>query len=101
MGIYIEIMKYNYPKGSQKITRKKTNDMGGIRHVAFEVKDILQAFKFIEKQKGMTMINTSPQYGPPEELTPFPFYFLYCVDKYGVQWEFEQGRPIGLIKGIM
>jgi purine nucleosidase len=47
------------------------------------------------------MINDSPDYGPPEELTPVTITFFYWLDPWGVQWEMEEGRPIGEIKGII
>ncbi len=100
-GIYLELMQYNSPKGSSNTEKKNTNDIGGIRHIAFEVKDIKKAFDHIKNLPGAFMINESKEYGPPEELTPFPIKFFYWIDKYGVQWEFEEGRAIGQLKGIV
>ncbi len=41
-------------------------------------------------------------YGPPQRLTPDPQTFFYWLDPYGVQWEFEQGRPMArVINGIV
>jgi len=79
----------------------KTNDAGGPRHIAMAVKDAGKMFEFLKSQKGVTMINTSSEYGPPQELTPFPISFFYWIDPWGVQWEMEQGRPIGKINGII
>ena len=38
----------------------------------------------------------------PEEITPYPYKFFYWIDPWGVQWEMEQGRPVGrVVKGIV
>jgi hypothetical protein len=31
---YLELFRYRYPEGDQSIHRRKTNDLGGIRHGA-------------------------------------------------------------------
>jgi catechol 2,3-dioxygenase-like lactoylglutathione lyase family enzyme len=46
MGVYLELFTYHHPKGDQTIHRRKTNDLGGIRHVAVEVPDALAAPAF-------------------------------------------------------
>jgi hypothetical protein len=46
------------------------------------------------------MINDSPEYGPPEYLDPVKIKFFYWLDPWGVQWEMEEGRPIGNLRGI-
>lgn len=94
-GVYIELMAYHFPEGSQQITYHKTNDLGGIRHVAIEVTDIKAVFEHLKKQPDVKMINPSPDYGPPRELGSSGVYFFYWLDPYGVQWEMETGRPIG------
>ncbi|MGD1895105.1 MAG: VOC family protein [Cyclobacteriaceae bacterium] len=101
VGIYLEIMKYNYPVGERAFTVKRTYDMGGVRHIALEVVEIEQLFEHIKRQEGANLINPSEKYGPPEMLTPVPVKFFYWIDKYGVQWEFEQGRPVGDMRGIV
>lgn len=46
------------------------------------------------------MIDPSESYGP-EPLGQFPIAFFYWIDPWGVQWEIEQGRPIGSMMGIV
>jgi hypothetical protein len=32
----------------------------------------------------------------------YPYKFFYWIDPWGVQWEMEQGRPLGrVVKGIV
>ena len=99
-GLYIELMKYHSPVGTQEITYRKTNDLGGIRHVALEVSDAEKVFYFLKQQADVKMINESLQYGPPEALVPIAIKFFYWLDPWGVQWEMEEGRPIGNMRGI-
>ncbi len=54
----------------------------------------------IRKTTDIKMITESSQYGPPEELTPVTIKFFYWLDPWGVQWEMEEGRPIGSLRGI-
>ena len=100
-GIYIELMTYRHPAGSSEIMIRNTNDMGGIRHTALVVSDAVKAWEYLKQQPDVRMINESPDYGPPEELTPTPITFFYWLDPWGVQWEMEQGRPVGEIRGII
>ncbi|NOX70239.1 MAG: hypothetical protein GXP15_13705 [Gammaproteobacteria bacterium] len=99
-GLYLELMKYHLPVGSQEVLYRKTNDVGGIRHVALEVSNAEKVFEFLKQQPDVKMINESSQYGPPEELTPVTITFFYWLDPWGVQWEMEEGRPIGNLRGI-
>jgi len=99
-GLYIELMKYHAPVGEQEITYRNTNDLGGIRHVALEVSDAEKVFYYLKQQQDVKMINQSEQYGPPEELSPVTIKFFYWLDPWGVQWEMEEGRPIGTMRGI-
>lgn len=99
-GLYIELMKYHLPVGSQEIIYRNTNDLGGIRHVALEVSDAEKVFSYLKQQSDVKMINESAEYGPPEELTPVKIKFFYWLDPWGVQWEMEEGRPIGNMRGI-
>ena len=39
IGLYLELFTYHHPEGDQTIHRRKTNDLGGIRHMALEVAD--------------------------------------------------------------
>ena len=100
-GIYLELMTYRYPAGSGEVIYRNTNDMGGIRHVALEVSDAVRVFEYLKAQPDVRMINPSPDYGPPEELTPVTIKFFYWLDPWGVQWEMEEGRPIGDARGIV
>lgn len=114
-GVFFELFEYHHPKGSQTIKRAKTNDLGGIRHVCFNVGNIDEAFQTL-KNKGVEMINQSPEYKPYKidriETDGFNYFdpeleknigekqrvcdmisgirYFYFVDKYGVQWEFEE-----------
>jgi len=99
-GLYIELMKYHAPIGSHEIIYRNTNDLGGIRHVALEVSNAEKVFYYLKQQPDVKMINESSQYGPPEELTPVTIKFFYWLDPWGVQWEMEEGRPIGNMRGI-
>lgn len=105
-GLYLELMRYHYPKGNPAITIKNTNDMGGIRHVALEVTDALVAFEYLKDQPGVTMVRypdketKDEEIGPPLTLDPFPMAFFYWRDPYGVQWEMESGRKRGDLRGI-
>ncbi len=101
--IHLELMMYEYPKGCQDIDYHKTNDVGGIRHVALEVSDAVAAYNWLKDQEGVTMIKPVREgYGPPQKLSPDPQTFFYWLDPYGVQWEFEQGRPMArVINGIV
>ncbi|MDH4074009.1 MAG: VOC family protein [Gammaproteobacteria bacterium] len=100
-GIYLELMTYRYPVGSTDVIYRNTNDMGGIRHVALEVSDAVRVYEYLKTQPDVRMINASPDYGPPEELTPVTIKFFYWLDPWGVQWEMEEGRPIGNARGIV
>lgn len=99
-GLYIELMKYHLPVGSQEIIYRNTNDLGGVRHVALEVSNADKVFYYLKQQPDVRMINESERYGPPEELSPVTIKFFYWLDPWGVQWEMEQGRPIGNMRGI-
>lgn len=99
-GLYIELMKYHFPVGSQEVVYRNTTDLGGIRHVALEVSDADKVFDYLKQQPDVKMINESEQYGPPEYLLPVTIKFFYWLDPWGVQWEMEEGRPIGNMRGI-
>ena len=99
-GIYIELMTYRFPVGSSEVVYRNTNDMGGIRHVAMEVSNAEKVFYYLKEQPDVKLINDSPDYGPPEELTPVTITFFYWLDPWGVQWEMEEGRPVGSVRGI-
>jgi len=105
-GLYLELMRYHYPKGDPDITIKNTNDMGGIRHAALEITDVQAVFDYLKEQPGVTMVRypnkktEGEEPGPPMTLDPFPMAFFYWRDPYGVQWEMEGGRKRGYLRGI-
>ena len=51
VGVYLELFTYHHPKGDQTIHRRKTNDLGGIRHVAVEVPNAVAAYVFIPQRQ--------------------------------------------------
>ncbi len=107
IGVYLELFTYRHPQGEQAIHRRKTNDLGGIRHVAVEVPDAVAAHAFIRFQqhaygKRGLRIDLLGEGHIPEEITPYPYKFFYWIDPWGVQWEMEQGRPVGrVVNGIV
>jgi inosine-uridine nucleoside N-ribohydrolase/catechol 2,3-dioxygenase-like lactoylglutathione lyase family enzyme len=99
--LYLELMTYRTPKGSEKIpVQPKTYDLGGPRHIAMEVSNCKEVFSYLSEQEGVTMINRSSNYHPVK-LDGFPITFFYWVDQYGIQWEMEEGRRIGTSRGII
>ncbi len=100
VGLYLELFTYRHPVGDHTIHRRRTYDLGGIRHVALEVPDAVAAHQFIRvqqqdyEQRGLH-IEILGQDHIPEEITPYPYKFFYWIDPWGVQWEMEQGRPVG------
>ena len=117
-SVFLELMEYHAPKDNSQIEYKKTNQLGGPRHIALRVKNIDEAFAYLKKQDGILMINTSDEYKPfrIDNIQPHEFYFFdkskeasadekqkvcdivsqiryfYFLDKYGIQWELEQGH---------
>jgi catechol 2,3-dioxygenase-like lactoylglutathione lyase family enzyme len=107
IGLYLELFTYHHPRGDQTVHRRNTNDVGGIRHVALEVPDAVAAHAFIRAQqqayesRGLH-IDLLGQDHIPEEISPYPYKFFYWIDPWGVQWEMEQGRPVGkVVNGIV
>lgn len=115
--VHLELFCYHNPTGTQNINYYRTNDMGGPRHICLRVTDINAAFDSL-KNKEITLINQSVEYKPfkIDTITPEAFFFydktldadlnekkkvcniigntryFYFIDKYGIQWEFEQGH---------
>ena len=86
----LEIFRYYEPKGKNRLDDiPKTQDVGGIKHVSFEVEDIEAAFHFLKSQKGVRMVSDSEAY-VPKAVEPFPFKFFFWIDPFGVQWEVEE-----------
>jgi catechol 2,3-dioxygenase-like lactoylglutathione lyase family enzyme len=52
VAVYLELFAYHHPKGDQTTHLRKTNDLGGIRHVALEVPDAVAAYTFIRFSAG-------------------------------------------------
>ena len=98
-NLYLELFFYYEPSGDMKIPIFNTNDAGGIRHIAVEVSDAVDTY---DKLKASNHQGTFITKDTPIPLDPFPYTFFYWIDRYGVQWEFEQGRPVeyGHIAGI-
>ncbi|WP_325893441.1 nucleoside hydrolase [Grimontia sp. NTOU-MAR1] len=100
-GIYIELMHYRKPQGSSELPpQPKTYDLGGPRHIAMEVANCNEVFHYLKEQEGVRMINPSEDYHPVE-LDGFPITFFYWIDRYGIQWEMEEGRRVGVSRGIV
>jgi catechol 2,3-dioxygenase-like lactoylglutathione lyase family enzyme len=91
INLYLELFYYYKPVGDLNITLKSANDAGGVRHVALEVLDAVETYNTLQgmDHKGIFITKETPI-----PLDPFPYTFFYWIDKYGVQWEFEQGRPV-------
>lgn len=116
-NFYIELMQYHTPDGDKTVHYRKTHDMGGPRHICLKVDNIEESFDFLKTQE-VRFITDHPEYMPYKisEITPeqFRFYddhkeqdaagkqkvcdmignirYFYFIDKYGVQWECEQGH---------
>jgi len=100
---YIELMQYkdSVPKGDPKIHIHRTNDAGGIRHVALEVTNADKVYQYMKEQQAFYNITILSK-GIPRKLTPDVQTFFYIIDPFGVQWEFEEGRPMQrVINGIV
>lgn len=117
-GVIIELMQYFNLLGRVIKHYKKTNDMNCLGHIAFRIKNIDEAFNHVKNIKGIRFISDSEQYKPykidnikPEEFIFFDkkleedpaekekvceiigkIRFFYIVDKYGIQWELEEGH---------
>ena len=91
INLYLELFYYYEPVGDTKIPIVQTNDAGGIRHIAVEVENSVETYNELKGKDHQGRFMTRDT---PIPLDPFPYTFFYWVDKYGVQWEFEQGRPV-------
>ena len=114
----IELMCYHNPVGRREPVFFKANDISGVRHVALKIENVDEAFEYIKAQPDVTLVNTSDAYRPYQisETSPDDFCYLdpekeadaaakqaaaqvlsntkyfYFIDRYGAQWEFEQGH---------
>ena len=92
LNLYLELFYYYDPyQGSLELPYFETNDVGGVRHIAVEVKDAVATYNELKTMDHQGRFITQDT---PVSLDPFPYTFFYWVDKYRVQWEFEQGRPV-------
>lgn len=117
-GLTLELMQYLEPITCNKIVSNRVCDMAGVRHVALKVEKIEKAFDYVTSIEGIKLINEEPAYRPYkiDEISQQDFKFFdnmlesdiceknkvvrsisntkyfYFVDKYGVQWEFEEGH---------
>lgn len=114
----LEIMQYHNPEGRKEPVIFAANDVSGARHVALKITNIDEAFEHIKQMPDTKLINTTNNYEvfkisetTPEEVHFFDqqegevdsrneetakilsnVRYFYFIDKYGLQWEFEQGH---------
>ncbi len=117
-SIVLELMEYHSPSGEKSEKIKKTTDMGNVGHICLKVKDINTAFSHINSIPETRLISSDKNYRPvfisPVRSDEFYFFdplkesdpveketvcniiknirYFYFVDKYNVQWEFEEGH---------
>lgn len=114
----LELMQYHNPKGRTEPVVFAANDVSGARHVALKVTNIEAAFAHIRSMPDTRLINETEAYRVyqisetrPEEVRFFDqapgetdernietagilgqVRYFYFIDRYGLQWEFEQGH---------
>ena len=117
-GLTLELMQYITPETNNKVETNEVFTVAGVRHVALKVNNIEQAFQKVSQMSGIELISSSKDYQPYKidtiQDTDFKFCdpmlecdmtkkrevvdcigktkYFYFRDKYGVQWEFEQGH---------
>ncbi len=116
-GLLLELFKFHSPAGQQEIIPRKTNDVGGPRHVCLRVTNIDEVFAHVKSLDAVHLINDSPEYRPffinsikprdielPGTATSTAdtkeaiceivrkIRFFYAIDRYGIEWEFEEGH---------
>lgn len=117
-GFFIELMQYHDPVGKVVSNQKAATDRNLVAHIAFRVTNMTEAFEHVKNIEGVRLISDSPDYQPfkIDTITPNDFYFFdktleenpdekrkvcdivsniryfYFIDKYGIQWELEQGH---------
>ncbi|WP_226020475.1 VOC family protein [Serratia symbiotica] len=117
-GIFLELMEYHDPIGYKSSVEKKTNNIGGVGHICIKVGNIDYAFNHIKNTKDTKLISLSEKYKPffisPITKDDFNLFdeqhessieekenvcsiikkirYFYFLDKYNIQWEFEQGH---------
>jgi methylmalonyl-CoA/ethylmalonyl-CoA epimerase len=114
--LFLELFVYHNPPGRQEIAPRKTNDVGGPRHVCLRVTNIDEVFGHMKSVDGVHLINESPEYRPyfisqinpraielpedrdtveaKEEISEIVkgIRFFYAIDRYGIEWKFEEGH---------
>jgi methylmalonyl-CoA/ethylmalonyl-CoA epimerase len=115
--LFLELFVFHCPPGRQEIMPRKTNDVGGPRHVCLRVTNIDEVFAHVKSITGVHLINESPEYRPyfispikpraielPEASRATDeakeaiceivkgIRFFYAIDRYGIEWEFEEGH---------
>lgn len=114
----LELMQYHYPEGRKTPMVFAANDVSGVRHVALKITNIEEAFLHIKSMPDTKLINQTEAYQVfqisetlPSEVRFFDqdlretdkrnvqtakilseVRYFYFIDKYGLQWEFEQGH---------
>lgn len=114
----LELMQYHYPKGRTEPVIFAANDVSGARHVALKVTNIEAAFAHIQSMPDTRLINETEAYRvyqisetQPADVRFFDqapgetderntetakilgqVRYFYFIDRYGLQWEFEQGH---------
>ena len=114
----LELMQYHYPKGRTEPVVFAANDVSGARHVALKVTNIEAAFAHIKAMPDTRLINETEAYQvyqisetQPSQVRFFDqapgqtdernaetarilgqVRYFYFIDRYGLQWEFEQGH---------
>ncbi|KAA1188270.1 VOC family protein [Photorhabdus heterorhabditis] len=117
-GVFIELMEYHNPTGIKRVELKEANDIGGVGHICFRVQNIDSVFEHVKNFPDVRLINSSPLYKAYkiDEITSDEFMFFneedekntdlkqetckiigkiryfYFIDKYNIQWEFEEGH---------
>ena len=114
----LELMQYHYPEGRRKPVVFAANDVSGARHIALKITNIDEAFLHVRSMPDTRLINENEDYEVFQisETSPTEVHFFdqdiresdernvrtaeilsevryfYFIDKYGLQWEFEQGH---------
>lgn len=117
-ALMLELMEYKEPATVEAKHLEGVSKINGVRHVALEIQNVKEAFEYIKTCPDITLINPSDKYKPykidniiadevqfydesmevDEEAkaqlcqTIGNTYYFYFIDRYGVQWEFEQGH---------
>lgn len=117
-NLTLELMEYQEPATVEAKHLENVYKINGVRHVALEIQNIEEAFEYVKSCPDVTLINTDKAYKPykiddisTDEVNFFDedkeadsnakqqlcqtignTYYFYFIDRYGVQWEFEQGH---------